>query len=54
MHQHLLFERILQQLEIAIGMIALTSDFERVDASEMFRVSLPYSQPTRVVADILV
>ena len=38
MHQHLLFERILQQLEIAIGMIALTSDFERVDASEMFRV----------------
>jgi len=54
MHQHLLFEGILQQLEIAIGMIALASDFERVDASEMFRVSLPYGQSPRVVADILV
>lgn len=53
-NHHLLLERAVEQLEVAVRLIVFVSDFKSVDASEKFGMGSAHGKAPRVVAQVMI
>ena len=54
MDYDLFFKRVVEQLEIAIGLKSMISDFKIIDLPEEFGISFAHGQPAGIILDIAV